>query len=307
MRRRGKWRGWLTSTVINDDAGPADEVDIPRDLIPGYELERVIGRGAMGVVYRASRLATQEQVALKVIAPDRNSSAQSLQLFAREASVLSQLQHPGIVRFQEFGLVGGRLFLAMEYVETVSIERVVEHRTPEQQTRIYCRIICQILRALVHAHSRSLVHRDIKPANILVSESDGRLKAQLADFGLAKNCEHAGFSGITQEGQQRGTIAFMPPEQVRDSRSVKPPADIYSTGATLYHYLTGAYPFERSSAQEMLKKIVQEDAVPLSRRRPDLPQTLVDIIHRALARDPADRFASARQMGKALLPFSRRA
>jgi serine/threonine protein kinase len=138
---------------------------------------------------------------MKVIIPENKAAPESLQLFAREASVLSQLHHPGIVQFQEFGLVSGRFFLAMEYVRTVSIQQILQSRTPEQQIRVCCQIICQVLKALVHAHAKSLVHRDIKPANILVSRSSQNLRAKLADFGLAKNYEHAGFSGITQQGQ----------------------------------------------------------------------------------------------------------
>jgi serine/threonine protein kinase len=130
---------------------------------------------------------------MKVIIPENKAAPESLQLFAREASVLSQLHHPGIVQFQEFGLVSGRFFLAMEYVRTVSIQQILQSRTPEQQIRVCCQIICQVLKALVHAHAKSLVHRDIKPANILVSKMSGHTStaACAPALGATKYASHS--------------------------------------------------------------------------------------------------------------------
>jgi serine/threonine-protein kinase len=297
--------GWADKTVIESTPAAAAASTDGVQGVPGYVFKEILGRGAMGVVYRAVHQATMREVAVKVIIPENQTTPESLQLFAREASILSQLRHPGIVRFHEFGLVAGQLFLAMEYVRALSIQELVKEETPPQRTRVFCRIACEVLGALVYAHAKSLVHRDIKPANILVAKTDGKLALKLADFGLAKNYASAGFSGMTHEGQRRGTIAFMPPEQVVDSRYAKPPADIYAVGATLYHYLTGAYPFEMSTAQEAMRTVLEGKLIPLQQRRPDLPDELAGVVHRALAKEPAARFPNAKSMGKALLPFTR--
>lgn len=274
--------------------------------IPGYELLHELGQGAMGVVYAAIRKSTGERLALKTIVPSAETGGHAVPLFIREANVLSQLRHPRIVLFHEFGMAGGQLYLAMEYVPTVDLPSVLDQQPATARTRIGCGIVCQVLEALSHAHARSLVHRDIKPSNLLITRAGRKLNVKISDFGLAKNYVDAGFSGMTRDGETRGTLAFMPPEQIVDCRYAKPPCDLYSAGATLYYLLTGTYPFEFSAGRSRFSVVLEDPPVPVRERRPDVPAPLAAVIERALAKDPSDRFASAMEMHSALFPFSQR-
>jgi serine/threonine-protein kinase len=265
--------------------------------VPGYEVVRELGRGGMGVVYEARHKGSGERVALKVIVPAQPATERALQLFLREASVLSQLNHPRIVRFKELGLAGGQLFLAMEYVEAVDLPRTLAGQLASARVRTYCAIICQLLEALGYAHQAGVVHRDIKPSNLLVARQGKKLATKVADFGLAKHYQTAGWSGLSGEGETLGTVAFMAPEQFQNSRSARPAADIYAAGAAFYFYLSGHAPQSRPAWQE---------PPPLGSRCPGLPEGLAAVVHQALAREPAQRFASAAAMHRALLPYARK-
>jgi serine/threonine-protein kinase len=271
--------------------------------LPGYEIQGELGRGSMGVVYRAVHVATAKPVAIKMLDPGRSASEHAVQLFIREASLLGRLMHPHIVRCLDFGISGGNLFMVMEYVETVPLEDVLEGQSRKTRTRISCAIACQLLRALRHAHHQSIVHRDIKPENVLLWRRGRKLNAKLADFGLAKNYEYAGLSQISREGDIRGTIAYMPPELIVDCRDARPAGDLYSVGATLYFYLTGEFPYEFGSRNK-LAVVLEDEPVPLGKRLPEIPPRLAEIVHRSLAKSPADRFPSAARMLEALAPFS---
>jgi len=270
------------------------------DDIPGYKLSRILGRGSMGTVYRAFHRGTGKKCAVKVMAPDHAANEKSLQLFTREATLLSQLNHPGIVRFFEMGYHQGQLFLVMEYVRNKSIKEILDGQPRMSHTRIICRTITKVLDALTYAHDRSLVHRDIKPTNILLSITGGKLRVKLGDFGLAKNYANAGFSGITEEAETRGTLAFMPPEQIMDSRFAKPTCDLYATGVTMYQYLSGRLPFEFSTVSEGLAQILNGQPTKLGRYRPDLPDELLDFVSKAISENPEDRFRTAQEMASEL-------
>ena len=168
-------------------------------------------------------------------------------------------------------------------------------------------IICQTLEVLEYAHGQNLVHRDVKPSNILVTGQRGSYQARLADFGLTRNMDEAGVSGITREGDVRGTVPFMPPEQVLDCRFVRPAGDIYAAGATLYWLLTGELvrDFEACDARGEVKDpymiILGDDpVVPIQKRDPSIPKPVVTIIETALADEPEDRFETAVEMGREL-------
>jgi serine/threonine-protein kinase len=271
--------------------------------IPGYELISELGQGSMGVVYRARQKSTGEQVAVKVMLPMSLSSPERMQLFMREAGILSGLSHPYIIRFIEMGMAGQQFFVATEYVDTIPLDEVV---TGDSRFRVGCGIACRVLDALRYAHARSLVHRDIKPANILLSRTGRKLHTKLADFGLAKNYEDAGLSDMTGEHEARGSPAYMAPEQIVSSRYAKPACDIYSLGVTLYQFLAGRLPFDPSPGLGILRAILEDPPIPLEKVCPQVPRELAAIVQRALAKDPADRFASAEKMYAALYPFSQR-
>src|SRR5580700_10130181 len=229
--------------------------------IPGYELQEEIGGGSMGVVFRAIHSATAQPVAIKVISPRQSASEAAMQLFVREASLLGRLNHPHIVQCLDFGYTTGQLYMVMEYVPAISYETVLEEQR-SARTRVSCAIICQVLRALEHAHRMSIVHRDIKPENVLLWRKGRKLNAKLADFGLAKNYVYAGLSEISHEGDIRGTIAYMPPEQVVDCRDARPAGDLYSVGATLYYYLSRQFPFD-FGRRNKLAVVLEDEPVPL--------------------------------------------
>ncbi len=309
--------GWKLPTVLADGSQAATPFKRPStrkqqapgarfEPIPGYEVIEQVGGGGMGFVYRAVQKATSKQVALKVMIPEHAATDDSVKLFVREANILNQLKHPRIVTSYEFGLNAGQFYLAMEYIDTIDFPALLDAQEPRARVRIACGVMCQALEALRYAHMHSVVHRDIKPSNILVYRPRSKLSAKLADFGISKNYANAGFSGITTEGQTRGTLAYIPPEQIVDSRYAKPAGDIYSAGATLYEYLTGRPPCEFSSFANEFVAVLEGTPVPIQERAPYVPDELAAVVHRALAREPLDRIASAEEMHQALLPFSKR-
>jgi serine/threonine-protein kinase len=272
--------------------------------VPGYEIVRKLGQGNLGVVYLARRRETGLPVALKLIVPE-SASEQAVQWFLREVSVLRQLDHPRIVRFHEAGTVRGQFFFAMDYIETVALKDVLRHLPRPRAVQTMCAIVCQALEGLRYAHRRSFVHRDVKPANLLLSRTGTKLRTWLADFGLAMNYESAGLSGLTRHSEVRGSLAFMAPEQVLDCRHATPAVDLYGAGATLYYLLAEQTPHDFAVGRDPYAVVLEEEVVPLEQRVADLPAGLATVVHKALARNPAERFASAAEMRRALRPYAR--
>ena len=281
-------------------AGPSE----PGPQIASYELHEELGRGAMGRVFRATHKSTRRECAIKLLVPAQINSEKALQMFIREAGILTRLEHPHIVQSLEMGLSGGQVFLAMEYIRRYDFMKLVRRISPAVRVRTACQIASQILEALEYAHARGLVHRDVKPANILLGRDENRLKARLADFGLAKQYTDAGFSQISRDGDIAGSLPYMSPEQLIDSRHAKPACDLYSLGGTLYWYLSGATPHDFTKSRCKFVAVLEDPIVPLDQRVPRLPSGLVAVVHRALARDPADRFSSAAEMRYALATFA---
>jgi serine/threonine-protein kinase len=272
--------------------------------IDGFGLLKQLGQGGMGIVYLAARLSDGALVALKILIKDEAATSRDVARFLREAQILRNLDHPHITRFLDLSESRGRLYLVMEYVPGIDAGRWLKQRGSPLLDQRAVEWTCQSLEALQYAHELGFVHRDIKPSNILVVDADGQDRVKLADFGLARVYEASQLSGLSISGDLAGTPPFLPPEQITHYRDVRPPADIYAIGATLYHLLTGAYIYDFPPRQELrILKILQEDPVPIESRRPDLPPGLVAIIGRSLARNAADRFPDARAMRAALESF----
>ncbi len=284
--------------------------------IPDYSIVRKVGQGGMGIVYESIHSPSNSRVAIKTIVPAPGTSDKSIRFFQREMIVHSQLDHPNIVRFLESGQHAGQIYLAMEYVDSIDVVALTQSLNPNDRLRIYCGIIGQVLSALDYAHQKKLVHRDVKPQNILVSRDGDRWVAKLADFGLSKNFEQAGLSQMTADNELRGTPAFMPWEQIQNSRYAKPAVDIYATAATLFYFLTGRTPGHTDPSgrsQTVLSALIRQllgakqgetiDAEAAAALR-DLPKGIGDILNSALAYSPKDRFATAGAMRDALVPFA---
>jgi serine/threonine-protein kinase len=278
-----------------------DEARRQEQPIPGYRIVRELGKGGMGVVHLALRLADSTAVALKTVIPAGSSAGGNVERFLREARILHELNHQHIVRFHEMGQAAGVLFFTMEYVRGADAGRVLKEQGPFEVERAV-KLGCQLLEALEYAHGLGYVHRDIKPANVLVAEEQGRELLKVTDFGLARVYQSSALSGLTLAGEMGGTPTFMAPEQITNFREAKPAADQYSAAASLYNLLTGQHVYDLPARyQQLLMKILTEEPVPIRTRRPDLPKELASIIHRALAREPGERFPDARAMRRALL------
>jgi serine/threonine-protein kinase len=276
-------------------------------VIPGYEIVRELGRGGMGVVYLAKRLALGDNVAVKTICPVYSAGDREVRRFLREAEILCTLRHPHIVAFHQMGRLGDLFYFVMDYVPGTDARHLLNAHGPFPVHRAV-RVLCQVLDALDFAHRHGFVHRDVKPANLLVATSGDREVCRLADFGLARVYHDSRMSGLTVLGDLGGTLPYMPPEQITKFREASPPADQYSAAATLYHLLTGhyLYDFETDGDEQKLRKILSERElpVPIRQRRTDLPEPLARAVHRALEKDPSKRYPGVAALREALLPFS---
>ena len=272
--------------------------------VPGYEMVKVLGRGGMGCVMLAREQTTGRAVAIKTLLPEVAVSEKALKRFMREIDVAATLKHPNIVEFLDRGSSNGVVYLVTEFVEGADAAKLANARGGRLPCPEVMTIITQILGALAHAHALGYIHRDIKDQNILVAGEWPNLTAKLTDFGLAKSFTQSGMSGMTMAGEMAGTLAYMPPEQIRNFRDVRPTSDIYSVGMTAYSLLTGDLALNlspKASMAETIRAIFDQPTVPLRERLPDVPAHVAEIIDRALHKDPAQRWQSAGAMRKALL------
>jgi eukaryotic-like serine/threonine-protein kinase len=276
---------------------PPEEPPLPR--VPGYEVEAVLGRGGMGVVYKARHPRLNRTVALKMLLAGPYAGPGELERFLREAEMVAGLRHANIVQVHEAGDVDGRPYFTMEFVEGGSLAQKLAG-TP-QPARQAAALVAAVAEAVHAAHQRGIVHRDLKPGNILLT-ADGTPK--LTDFGLARRLE--GAAGLTQSGAPLGTPSYMAPEQAEGrSREVGPAADTYALGAILYELLTGRPPFRAETAAETVRQVVSQDPVPPSRLNAAVPRDPETICLKCLEKDPRRRYASAAALAEDLHRFQR--
>jgi hypothetical protein len=257
--------------------------------VAGYTVESVAGRGGMGVVYRARDADLDRTVALKVIAPELAREDGFRARFVREARVTAQIDHPNVIPVYDAGEDGGRLYIAMRWVEGSDLGRLI-HERGALEPGLAADLVAQAASALDAAHARGLVHRDVKPANLLLPAA-ARSHVYLTDFGLAKR--DGSSEGLTTTGQWLGTPDYAAPEQI-EGHDLDARADVYALGCVLFAALTGRPPF--AEVPQLRKGWAQvHEQPPLDQ----LPEPMRPVLERALAKDPADRHPSAGDLGEA--------
>jgi WD40 repeat protein len=263
--------------------------------VPGYEVLGEVGRGGMGVVYRARQVRLGRVVALKVLLAGAHAGAQDLARFRAEAEAVARLQHPNVVQIYEVGEEGGRPYLALEYVEGGSLADKLKG-TP-LPARAAARLAEALARAVHAAHEKGVVHRDLKPANVLLTPDS---TPKVTDFGLAKRLDGATLH--TQTGAVLGTPDFMAPEQA-EGKPAGPAADVHALGALLYQMLTGRPPFLAENALDTLLRVRLDEPVPPSVLQPRTPRDLGTICLKCLQKEPGRRYATAAALADDLRRF----
>jgi eukaryotic-like serine/threonine-protein kinase len=289
-------------TYLCDDC--REKLKLNPQPIPNYQMIRILGQGGMGSVMLARSIKDGRPVAIKTLLPEVAVSEQSVKRFLREIEVAATLRHPHIVSYVEHGTHNGIVYLVTEFVQGMDASKLAKQRGGRLPYQEVIKIMEQTLAALEFAHSLGFVHRDIKEQNILVDGKYPSYDAKLTDFGLAKSYKQTGMSGVTMVGDVAGTIAYMPPEQVRDFKEVQPPSDIYAAGMTAYSLLTGAHALDispRAGIAETVKAIFEKPIIPIANRTLDVPIRIASVIETAIAKQVELRWRSAGEMRDALI------
>src|SRR5437773_8517998 len=262
---------------------------VERVLSDHYELDSEIGRGGMGIVYRARDRRLKRTVAIKVLPPELAFRSEIKTRFLREAETAAQLNHPNIVPIYTVDEAQGLVFFEMAFVSGENLAKRLHDRgvLPVNEVR---RLLRDVADALAYAHERGVVHRDIKPDNILVDAETGR--PMVTDFGIARAVSDSD-SRLTATGMAIGTPAYMSPEQAAGERTIDGRSDIYALGIVAYQMLAGEPPFSAASTPAMLVKHISERPTPIEQRRADMPPDLARAVMVMLEKDPANRFATA--------------
>ena len=274
----------------------------PGTEIAGYRIEEAIGRGGMGIVYRAVHLHLGRTVALKLMPPAHAESDDFRRRFVSEARLAASINHPNVITVFDAGEADGRLYIAMEHVDGTDLRALLDDRGAPLEPSETVGITTALAKALDAAHAGGLVHRDVKPANVLLAHGH----TWLTDFGLTTRA--AGGAGLTNAGMVVGTPDYVAPEQVQ-GKKVDGRADVYALGCVVYQCLTGELPFEADSDIDVLRMHVEEPPPAPTTRRRDLPAAVDAVLERALAKDPRDRWPTATAFAAALraaLGFNRR-
>ena len=262
-----------------------------------YELIREIGRGGMGIVYKARQISLNRPVALKMIRSAALASEDELRRFQNEAEAIALLDHPHIVPILEVGNDDGQRYFSMKLIAGSSLDKKLADFIAEPS--LAAKVLKQAALAVHHAHQRGVLHRDLKPANILLDE---RGEPYVTDFGLAKRVE--GDSELTHSGSIMGTPAYMVPEQASGRRgAVTTSSDVYGLGTILYALLTGRAPFDCDSIVETLEEVRSATPVAPSKKNPRAPRDLEVICLKCLEKDPARRYGSAQALADDLARY----
>ncbi len=266
-------------------------------ILGDFKIENEIGRGGMGVVYRATQVSLGRPVALKVIAGALAHDEGFRERFERESRLAASLDHPNVIPVYAAGEDEGVLFIAMRFVDGTDLRSVLSAEGALEPMRA-AGVVAQVAAALDAAHELGLVHRDVKPANVLVAARGGGEHVYLTDFGLTKRS--ASDSGLTAAGEWVGTLDYVAPEQLRGNQ-VDGRADVYALGCVLYEALTGGVPFPREDDVGKLWAHISDPPPWALDTAPDTPRVLAEVAQRAMEKDPDDRFEDAGEMGRQAL------
>lgn len=269
-------------------------------VIAGYRIKRRIGVGGFGAVYLAERETDKHPVAIKVMLARVAVDEDARRKFTQEIELLKNLRHPHIVTVLDSGSAGSAFYFVMEYCQGGSVADYMEANGGRLAPSVAMPIMLQALEGLAFAHSKGVVHRDLKPQNILLSGTFAQPTTKLADMGLAKNFDKAGFSGMTVTGAFAGTPVFMPKEQLTNFKYVKPVTDVWSMGATFYNMLSGDTPRDFPRGCDQIEVVLRGEIVPLSKRVPGIPKGISAVLDKAIQASPKERFVDAREMLAAL-------
>ena len=286
------------ATMVHQSSIPSRDVKEPADF-DKFEILGVLGRGGMGIVYKAWQKDLKRLVAIKMIHAVHIDSPELARRFEEEARCAGGLQHPSIVRVHEAGQYQGRPYFAMEYLAGSGLDRVLKDGPVDPKEA--ARLVATISRAVAYLHEKQVIHRDLKPSNIIM---DGRGRPFVTDFGLMKLLGED--SNATSSGAVLGTPSHMAPEQAAGRLDrVGPLSDVYGLGAILYSLLTGRPPFHAPTPMETLVQVIEGEPIPAGRLRPGLARALEHICMRCLEKEPADRYPSADAVAEELEKYLR--
>jgi YVTN family beta-propeller protein len=264
-------------------------------VLAGYRIEGVAGEGGMGRVYRATQMALNRKVALKLIVPELANEADFRARFERESHLTASIDHPNVIPIYEAGEAEGRLFIAMRWVEGTDLRSVIVSEGRLDPNRAVA-IVEQVAAALDAAHRGGLVHRDVKPANVMLTATHGDEHVYLTDFGLTK--KSTSLTALTRTGHFVGTPDYMPPEQIK-GEPAGARADVYALGCLLFHALTGRTPYDRDNEVAKMYAQLHDPPPSVVETAPGTPVGLDTVITRALAKEAEDRYPSAGDLGRA--------
>jgi hypothetical protein len=271
-------------------------LDLPTGSeIAGYRVDRVAGRGGMGVVYRATDLTLERPVALKLISEELARDESFRARFKRESRLAASIQHPNVITVFRAGEEEGLLYITTEFIEGTDLKAMIAERGA-LEPRLAADITVQVASALDAAHAKGLVHRDVKPANVLIAAENGGWHAYLTDFGLTKST--ASQSAMTETGLFVGTIAYAAPEQI-SGQPLDARTDVYSLGCVLFEGLTGRQPYPRESNVATMYAHAHEPPPSVRDVAPGLPPALDTVVKRAMAKAAGDRYPSAGDLARA--------
>jgi eukaryotic-like serine/threonine-protein kinase len=268
--------------------------------IAGYRVKRRIGVGGYGAVYLAERETDGKKVAIKVMLSRVAVDESARRKFVQEVDLLKLLRHENVVTLYESGSAAGAFYFVMEHCPGGNLTDYADAYGGKLASATVLPIMLQALKGLAYAHGKGVVHRDLKPANILLAGTPDRPVAKIADLGLAKNFDKAGFSGMTVTGAFAGTPYFMPKEQLVNFKYVKPVTDVWGIAATFYNVMTGRMPREFPDGCDPVEVILRGEIIPIGNRDASIPRDFGTVLDRALQSNPKDRYQDAAEMLKAL-------